>query len=125
MGTANAQMWKSTSLSVERKPGAEIGTVVIALSGPLTARDVYGSVSPRVFRSILEPNADEGRPEAQIIDINGVPYVDSAGLGLIVQHFTWCRSNGVNMTVVGAGERVIEQFRLMKMDRLIPISGQE
>jgi hypothetical protein len=31
----------------------------------------------------------------------------------------------VNMTVVGAGKRVLEQFRLMKMDGLIPMSGQE
>jgi anti-anti-sigma factor len=125
MATANAQIWKSSNLSVERRSGPESGTVVIALTGPLTARDVYSSVSPRVFRSVLEPQADEGRPEAQIIDISGVPYVDSAGLGLIVQHFAWCRSNGVRMTVVGAGKRVLEQFRLMKMDGLIPISGQE
>jgi anti-anti-sigma factor len=125
MCDVKTQIWKSTNLTVESMRGKEPGTVVGQLAGPLTARDVYGSISPREFRNILEPQPGSERPTVQIIDLSGVPYVDSAGLGLIVNHYTWCKEAGIRMVLSGASTRVREQFRMMNMDRVLLIADND
>lgn len=115
------QIWKSKSLTVDRHYGEEPGTVVLQFSGPFTARDMYSSISPLALRKVFEPEGEE-RPAVQILDLSGVPYIDSAGLGVIVDHFSWCKNAGVRMMVVGAAAHVAEQFRITKLDSFLPIA---
>jgi anti-anti-sigma factor len=96
---AVAQIWKSTKFSIERSEGKTRGTVVFRLSGPFTARDMYGSLSPAALRNMFEP-AEGGGPETlHVLDLTEVPYIDSAGLGMVVTHRVRCLAKGVRLVL--------------------------
>jgi len=59
-------------------------------------------------------------PDLSILDLSGVPYMDSAGMGLIVNHYTQCQAAGKRMVAVGVSPRVLELFKLTRVDAIIP-----
>lgn len=123
MATTNAQMWQGSKFNVERVAGETPGEVIFQFTGPFTARDMYGSLTPVALREIL--NADNGTEPvtSHILDLTRVPYIDSAGIGIVVDHFSKCQKAGIRLTATGAGKHVLEQFRLTKIDTLFPISA--
>jgi anti-anti-sigma factor len=115
-----AQIWKSTKFSIERSEGKAPGTVIFRLSGPFTARDMHGSLSPAALRSTFEP-PDGAEPERlHVLDLTEVPYVDSAGLGMMVTHHVRCQAREVRLVLVGAGERVVQLLEMTKVDKFFP-----
>jgi anti-anti-sigma factor len=117
---AVAQVWKSTKFAIERHQGKAPGTVIFRLTGPFTARDMYGALSPDVLRGTFEAE-DDGAPQAlHIIDLTEVPYVDSSGLGLMVSHYVRCQHRGVRLVVAGASARVVQLFELTHVDSFFP-----
>jgi len=116
---AVAQVWKSSKFTIERSPGKTPGTVIFRLSGPFTARDMHGALSPDALRNTFE--AEEGDPHAlHILDLTEVPYMDSAGLGLIVSHYVRCQDRGVRLVVAGVSTRVVQLFEMTKVDGFFP-----
>ena len=97
-----AQVWKSSKFTIERNQGRTPGTVIFRLSGPFTARDMFGSLSPTALRNTFEAEEDSGPQALHILDLTEVPYMDSAGLGLIVSHYVRCQGRGVRLVVAGA-----------------------
>lgn len=117
---AVAQVWKSTQFSIERSAGKEPGTVIIRLTGPFTARDMYGSLSPAAMRNTFEA-VEGGQTETlHILDLTEVPYVDSSGLGLIVSHYVRCQNRGIRLVAAGVSERVVQLMEMTKVDKLFP-----
>jgi anti-anti-sigma factor len=122
---AVAEVWKSSKFTIERSQGKTPGTVIFRLSGPFTARDMYASLSPNVLRSTFEA-AEENDPHAlpvprhHILDLTEVPYMDSAGLGLIVSHYVRCQSRGVRLVLAGVSPRVLQLFEMTKVDKFFP-----
>ncbi len=117
---AVAQVWESTKFAIERAHGKAPGTVIFRLTGPFTARDMYGALSPDALRGTFEAE-DDGTPQAlHIIDLTEVPYVDSSGLGLMVSHYVRCQHRGVRLVVAGANARVVQLFELTKVDPFFP-----
>ena len=118
-----AQVWKSSKFAIERSQGKTPGTIIFRLSGPFTARDMYSSLSPEALRNTFEAE-EGGDPHAlHILDLTEVPYMDSAGLGRIVRHYVHCRGKGVRMVAVGVSARVVELFKMTKVDAVIPMAG--
>lgn len=115
-----AQVWKSTRFSIERSEGKAPGTVIFRLSGPFTARDMYGSLSPAAMRNIFESLDGDGAELLHILDLTEVPYMDSAGLGLIVSHYVRCQNRGVRLVAAGVGERVVQLLEMTRTDTLFP-----
>lgn len=101
-------------LTIERKEGKTPGTVIFELNGPLTLRNMFE------FQSMLRGGDP---PAATIIDLNQVPYMDSTGMGMIVNHYVRCQSKGVKLIVAGVSPRVLELFKLTKVDTVIPITA--
>jgi anti-anti-sigma factor len=120
-----AQIWKSSPFNIERKDGKAPGTVIFRLCGPFTARDMYGSLTPIDLQNLLDfqSTPSEELPALNILDLTEVPYMDSTGLGMIVKHYVRCQGKGVRMVAAGASERVLELFRLTKMDGVITTSS--
>ena len=117
---ATAQIWKSSKFTIERNEGKTTGTVIFRLTGPFTARDMYGALSPDALRGTFEVE-DDGTPQAlHIIDLTEVPYVDSSGLGLMVSHYVRCQHRGVRLVVAGASARVVQLFELTHVDPFFP-----
>ena len=120
-----AQVWKSSKFTIERNQGKTPGIVVFRLSGAFTARDMYGSLSPDALRSTFEAEEESGshalpaRPQ-HILDLTEVPYMDSAGLGLIVSHYVRCKGRGVRLVLAGVSPRVLQLFEMTKVDKFFP-----
>ena len=125
MTMSHAQLWKTTPFTIERKEGKTPGTVIFRLCGPFTARDMFGTLAPIGLLNILsfQSTPSEELPALNILDMTDVPYMDSTGLGRIVSHYVHCRGKGIRMIVAGASPRVLELFRLTKVDSTIPMAA--
>jgi anti-anti-sigma factor len=117
---AVAQVWKSSKFTIERNQGRTPGTVIFRLSGPFTARDMYGSLSPTALRNTFEAEEDSEPQAIHILDLTEVPYMDSAGLGLIVSHYVRCQGRGVRLVAAGVSPRVLQLFEMTKVDGFLP-----
>jgi len=97
-------------LEIQRSAGKASRTTIFRLKGPLTLSTLFDFQS-----AIREPGLAD-----TIIDLTGVPYIDSAGLGAILSRWAHIQRMGEKMAVAGACERVQILFRLTKVDTLIP-----
>ena len=120
---ATAQIWKSSKFTIERTQGKMPGTVIFRLTGPFTARDMHASLSPSALRNTFEPEEDGGQDALHILDLTEVPYMDSAGLGMIVSHYVRCQGRGVRLVAAGVSSRVVQLFELTKVDKFFPRFG--
>jgi anti-sigma B factor antagonist len=97
-------------LTIERKDGSNPGTRILILNGPVTLRNLFD----------LQPQLRAGElPKVFILDLSGVPYMDSAGMGAIINHFVHCQNQGVKFIAAGVSPRVRELFIMTKVDGLI------
>ncbi len=117
---ATAQIWKSSKFAIERSQGTTPGTVIFRLTGPFTARDMHASLSPSALRNTFEPEKEGGQDALHILDLTEVPYMDSAGLGMIVSHYVRCHGRGVRLVAVGVSSRVVQLLELTKVDKFFP-----
>jgi anti-anti-sigma factor len=116
---AVAQVWKSSKFTIERSEGRTPGTVIFRLSGQFTARDMHSSLSPIALRNTFE-SEDNDQDALHILDLTEVPYVDSAGLGLIVSHYVRCQARGVRLVAAGVSPRVLQLLEMTKVDGFLP-----
>ena len=119
-----AQISNRLSLTLERKQGKAPGTVIFHFSGPFTARSAFASQSPDAVNNLLDLQSmlPTGQlPVLNIFNLTAVPYMDSAGLGMVVKHYTRCQDKGVRFIAAGATPRVLELFKLTKVDTIIPM----
>jgi anti-anti-sigma regulatory factor len=125
MTIPQAQLWKGTPFSIERKEGKTSGTVIFRLCGPFTARDMYGSLTPVGLRIMLDFQSMPGEepPVVNILDLTEVPYMDSAGLGIMVGHYVSCQRKGIRLIAAGVGPRVRELLKMTKLDTTIPMTA--
>jgi anti-anti-sigma factor len=99
-------------LSIEILEGKSQGTRIIRLTGPLTLRNLF-DLQARL-------RAIEPTPALTILDLAGVPYMDSAGMGAVINHYTRCQGKGARLIATGVSPRVHELFRMTKVDSVIP-----
>lgn len=100
-------------LLVETLSGKAEGTRIIRLSGPLTLLN---------FFKLQEELAKEST-QVTILDLSEVPYMDSAGMGAIINHYVSAQRKGHKVIASGANYRVVELFKLTKVDSLILLAG--
>lgn len=100
-------------LTIDRRQGKKPGTKVYCLTGPLTLRNLFELQSE--LRSTPPP-------PLTIIDIAAVPYMDSAGMGLVMNHYVRCQTKGTKLVLSGANNRVMDLFKVTKVDTVLPIA---
>ena len=101
-------------LTIERKEGKSPTTRIFSLSGPLTLRNLFE------FQTELRSTQPEG---LTVIDLSGVPYMDSAGMGLVMNQYVHCQTRGTKLIVCGANSRVMDLFKVTKVDSILPITA--
>jgi anti-anti-sigma factor len=119
------QIPKRAQFSFERKEGNAPGTVIFRFRGPFTARDMFESLPPAALQNLLDFQSvpDETQPMLNILDLTDVPYVDSSGLGMIVRHYVRCQGKGVPFVIAGSSQRVLELFKITKVDGILPLTA--
>ncbi len=101
-------------LKIEPVPGSKPGTVILRLVGPLT----LNSVSPlrALFRG-TDP------PLHTILDLSGVPFMDSAGMSEIINHEVYCRGKHVQLSLAGVTPRVLSMFHTTRLEQVLTLTG--
>lgn len=97
--------------TLESVPGQAPGSRILRLTGPLTLSSLFE------FQSTLRTDP----PAVLILDLTAVPYMDSAGMGAIINYFVSCQRRGNKLLVAGVNGRVMELFRMTKVDKLLTL----
>ena len=121
MSGIQAQIWKGSTFTIER---TQIdGAVVFRFSGPFTARDMYATLSPAALGNIFNSDAKLPHPPAtvNIFDLTEVPYMDSAGLGVLVNAHVSCVNRGRRLALAGPADRVRTLLAVTHVDRVLAV----
>jgi anti-sigma B factor antagonist len=81
---------------------------VLSFRGPLTMENV-----PPFLNAVRREDA-----ATMILDLSGVPYLDSSGLGCLVSACTTCAKSGRRMALTGVNKRVLKVFEITKMEQI-------
>ena len=124
MTDGNAVIWKCNDFSIERKMGKAPSTLILKMSGPFTARDMYCKLTPDELKKVFDLTPMEGGVPVvlNILDLSDVPYMDSMGLGMIVAHHVRCHHREIGMVAAGVGARVLQLLKLTRVDRVFPMA---
>ncbi len=90
-------------------PGKSEGTTILKLSGPLTLSSIFGFQNE--FRS--------HSPQVMIVDLSESPYMDSAGLGLLMNYYVSAESHGRKLLLAGVNERIISLLEMTKVHKVL------
>jgi anti-sigma B factor antagonist len=99
------------TLTVESLAGKSEGTRIVRVTGPVLLTNFFG----------LKSELEQHQSPVTIIDLSGVEYMDSAGMGAIINFYVSSQRRGNKLIAAGVNERVMELFKLTHVDSLIPI----
>jgi anti-sigma B factor antagonist len=85
---------------------------VVRLTGPLVLQSIFE----------LQTELAKDYPPLTIFDLSGVPYMDSAGMGVITNYYVSATRRGSKVVVAGACPRVLDLFKLTRVDTIIPLA---
>jgi anti-anti-sigma factor len=88
--------------------GKSDGTTILKLVGPLTISTMFGFQNE--FRAAT--------PQAMIVDLSETTYMDSAGLGLIMNYYVSAADHGRQLLLAGINERI---KALMEMTKVLGV----
>jgi anti-sigma B factor antagonist len=98
-------------MRVERLAGTREGLRVLRCSGPMTMSTFFA----------FQEAAREEKAARVIVDLSEVPYMDSAGLGAIVQALVSYQKQGRQLALAGMNQRVRTLFEMTHLKRLFPM----
>jgi len=98
-------------LDLEKRPGSDDTQMVMRLKGKLSLETVHN------FIQTLRPE-----PAAHLIlDLGGVSFLDSAGVGALVQLFVHRRNQGQTFALTGLTTQSSAVIQVAGLNRLLPI----
>jgi anti-anti-sigma factor len=100
---------RSEELNIEMADSAR-GARIFKLIGPLTLRTLFE----------FQESARKETDKAVIIDIADVPYMDSAGLGVVISIFASCQRTNRGFAITGISPRIRTLFEVTHCDGLLP-----
>lgn len=84
-------------------------TIVLKLDGPLVIAHLFQ------FQKTLR----EQTSPLTVLDLSGVPYMDSSGLGAILNGYVSAQKNGRKLVLAGVSDRVRALLQLTKVDTVL------
>jgi anti-anti-sigma factor len=98
-------------MEIVREAGATGSTAILRLKGPLTLTTLF--VLQEKLREI--PGADT------VIDVSEVPYIDSAGLGTVLSHWSHTQRTGHKFAMTGVSPRIGVLLEITKVNTVLPM----
>lgn len=102
--------WEPLTFQISR--GSIDETRVVRLAGPLVLQNIFE----------LQKELAKESASVTIFDLTAVPYMDSAGMGVIMNHYVSAMRRGHKVVVAGASPRVFEIFKITRCDTVIPMA---
>lgn len=93
------------------------GATVVVVSGEL---DVFTAPD---FETALQELISAG-DSSLVLDLTGVDFLDSTGLGVMVKALKWAREAGGGLRVVATQERIVKVFRITGLDDVMGLSDR-
>jgi anti-sigma B factor antagonist len=100
---------RSEALKIELGDGAQ-GARIVKLTGQLTLQTLFE----------FQTTARQQAGKSLVVDISGVPYMDSAGLGCIISVFASCQRSNRGFAIIGVTDRIRTLFEVTHVDGLLP-----
>jgi anti-sigma B factor antagonist len=97
-------------LEVVRDAGATGLTAILRLKGPLTLSTLF----------LLQEKLREVPETDTVIDVTEVPYIDSAGLGTILSHWSHTQRHGKKFAMTGISQRIGVLLEVSKVNTVLP-----
>lgn len=88
--------------------------LVVALAG-----DVIGGAEAMSFSQAIGEAVRAGARRV-IVELAGVSVMNSSGLGMLVSAYTTVRNAGGSLVVAGADEKILNLFRMTRLDLILP-----
>jgi len=95
---------------LEAKEGSRAGHRILRLSGALTLHTLFP------FQDAVRAD----KAATLILDLSGVPYVDSVGIGALVGAYVSRQRDGRKLALVGVGARVSAALDITQVTSLFP-----
>jgi anti-anti-sigma factor len=91
------------------RDGKSEGTTVLKLVGPLTLSTIFG------FQNEFRAKT----PQVMIVDLSESPYMDSAGLGLLMNYYVSAEAHGRKLLLAGVNERIAALIQMTRVDKVL------
>jgi len=95
---------------LEELDGARAGNRILRLRGELTMRTLFP------FQEAVRAN----KASTLILDLRGVPFVDSVGIGALVGAYVSRQKDGRKVALVAVSERVGAALSILGLTKLFP-----
>ncbi|MGI8770838.1 MAG: STAS domain-containing protein [Acidobacteriaceae bacterium] len=102
---------RDESFTYTSRDGTQGNTIIMELAGPLTLTNLFA------FQHELTMT----HPETLILDLSGVPYMDSAGLGVLMNCYVSADKHGRKFALAGVSERILALLELTRVNTLLKI----
>ena len=102
-------------LHIEDIDGTPLDYRVLRLNGPLTISNFFQ------FQSLVRSNTSR----RLILDLSGVPYIDSAGIGALVGAYVNHQKDGRSLALVGVRQRVRDAMQVTRVEHLFQFYDTE
>jgi anti-anti-sigma factor len=96
-------------LTYSTSDGAKPGTTILTIEGPFTLGNMFK----------LQADMRTLKPDCLIMDLTGVPYMDSAGMGVMMNYYVAAQGAGRKFLLVGVNERVRALLEMTKVDSVL------
>jgi anti-sigma B factor antagonist len=96
------------------KEGTDRNVAIFTLEGEI---DLH--YAP-VLRALFQAKA-KARTPALVLDLTGVPYIDSTGLAAIIEYFRDACSYAGILCLAGLNEQLKSIFEIVRLDKAIPM----
>ena len=77
------------------------------------------------IRTEMDARILEERPKKTVMDLSGIEFMDSSGLGLIMGRFALMQRLGGELTLRNPNERLVRIFELAGLERMVRIEKEE
>jgi anti-anti-sigma factor len=86
-------------------------TTIMRLAGPLTLTNLFA----------FQHDLTTTHPQTLILDLSGVPYMDSTGLGVLMNYYVSAEKNGRKFALASVNERVLTLLELTRVNTLLRV----
>ena len=99
------------NLSIEKSLDPETGIETLKFHGPVVLATLFE------FQDSLRQTTGS----KTLIDLSGVPYMDSAGLGAVLTFYAGAQRHGTRYAIAGMAPRIRVMFEVSKVDQFLSL----